>query len=223
MYLEKQEANNEEEIIQIQSDKLILERGEDESKLFLKRPRPNEIGEEVKVEEPILVSDLKMKISWTSEQKARAVELLSKMKVIQVYHRFNQRIPYETLRIWRNKRHLSRKKGSNRKSKSPELDEELFEWFLDARALKMPLHNGAITAKACKIRDELKEEAFKEGDEKQVKDLASLKFGKNWLKKIKKRELEIVNTICKKPYTYFKEKLTNFYTSDEIKSNNRFF
>jgi len=77
------------------------------------------------------------------------------------------------------------------------------------------------------IRDELLAELDKEKEKEQILKLESLKFGKNWLTKFKKRKMikaRMINTLCKKTYSYLEEKLSGFYSAfDLIKNNYRYF
>ena len=169
----------------------------------------------------------RMEISWTPDQKAKALDLLKVKSVIQVYHHFEQKIAYKTLRTWKSHKRSERKRGSGRNPASEELDERMFEWFLDARALKFSVDNKTLTMKAQSLKDEILEELDKENDKDKIFILNSLKFGKNWLSKFKKRKninARMVNTLCKKSYSYFEVKLSSFYSAfDLIKDNFRFF
>jgi len=161
-------------------------------------------------------------ITWTPAQKEQARKLLLEKSVISVYHHFDQRIPYYTLRDWKKSKRIVRKKGSGRKPTNLSLDRQLLDWFVDARVLRFPVTNKLLVKKAMSLRDDLVED---EDDLDKKKKLKDLMFGKNWVKKFKKRhkiESRIVNTVCKKPYSYLENKLSSFYqTFDLIKDKSR--
>jgi len=99
-------------------------------------------------EQPVTMPSFRLEISWTPSQKAKAIDLLKEKSVIQVFHHFDQKIPYDTLRTWKSNKRVERKKGSGRKPTSEELDQMLFDWFIDARTLKFPVDNRALRMKA---------------------------------------------------------------------------
>jgi len=146
------------------------------------------------------------------------------MNVLNVYHHYDQRIPYETLRTWKKNRTSKRKVGSGRKLKSAILDQKLFEWFLDSRSLKFPISGSIIIKKARDFKDELIEEAKTNNDQETKKKLESLKFEGGWLQKFKERHQiskRMATSLCKKPYSYLKNKLETFCQAFDSKKNIR--
>ena len=73
---------------------------------------------------------------YSKEKKKKIFEELKDCKhVTQVYERFQKEIPITTLYTWKQKdeKMLCRKKGSGRHPRWPELENELFDWYLFAQ------------------------------------------------------------------------------------------
>jgi len=66
------------------------------------------------IEEKVVTINLKLKVSWTEKQREDAIQRLKKQSVLSVYHFYDQRIPYSTLRSWRGRKDSKRKHGSDR-------------------------------------------------------------------------------------------------------------
>ena len=81
----------------------------------------------------------------------------------KVYEASSHKIPIRTLYFWKKNPDGRRKSG--RKSKWPVLEEELFEWFLIARARKMSVSDQDLRTKAVKIAQKYVERANQARDQ----------------------------------------------------------
>lgn len=103
--------------------------------------------------------------SYTDKQREDVEILLKKYSVPEVFEKLKKRIPLRTLYNWKEKlskgKLLERKEGSGRHATYPELENELFDWFLFKRERKIPVSFSMLKETAQKLAMELKIDGFK--------------------------------------------------------------
>jgi hypothetical protein len=161
-------------------------------------------------------------VTWSKEVKSRALDMLKRgLSVNSTHHLLARKIPRSTLQDWKSNQQLHRKKGSGHRLVCPELDEELFEWFLSQRSWGIRISDSLIQGQALELKEKYLKTSLIEGDEDQHEDLLKLSFTRGWLEKFKRRWkiLSRVKT-SKKLYSYevLKKSVEDFY--DELDFEN---
>ena len=99
----------------------------------------------------------------------------------------SRKVPLTTLRLWKKQNRIARQRGSGRTVICPELDEAIFEWFLECRGLGIVITDKIIQTQAANLCEEFLVQYLQDGRQAEHDELLTLIFSNGWLEKFKKR------------------------------------
>jgi hypothetical protein len=154
---------------------------------------------------------LRKNVHWKSEFRKLVSEKLNKVgiSVANVYKEYQGRIPMRTLHFWKKN---PVRKPSGRKPLFPELDDELFEWFVLCRVRGLEVTDRSLLLKAKKISERLADIARQSRDNDMEKLYSKFMGSRGYLWRFKRRYKIVrrsINTRIKFPYDTLKTSVSS--------------
>lgn len=161
---------------------------------------------------------IQVKAGYSNELKKELKNYMKDHSLYQTYIFCNRRVPRSTLYDWYMEITKPKKTGAGKQGRSTPyriLEEDLFEWFLKARARKLIVSQSAFVTKALKIcKDILVDENVELLQEERN---AHIKFGASngWMDRFKRRyklSSRFITTKCSKSVPEMESSLNAYFT-----------
>jgi len=157
-----------------------------------------------------------VKCIYSSQLKKKIKEILRENSLLQTYLLCDRRIPKSTLHDWKNegRGQLSSSK-QGRKTPFRILEEELYLWFLKARARKIIISQNSMIKKALKLSKSVLMDTEVKLTPQEKDSYVKFEGSNGWYEKFRKRyklASRFITTRCSKNAEEIKNSLNSYFT-----------